>query len=242
MSVSICAYQTGLKPDNSYLAISERSVWRLLEKLEAVHPNLAWYTFRDACGFSPCPASNALTAWLKTHQGDFAPVAGIDLRTAKKMVFDLDPGSQLIGDMMIVDDTPSFSRFLFDEMKKNGAAIGVGRYDEARLIYTSANFKPGGHPLAEGRTVHLGIDLFLEPGSPVYAPLDAVVDSFRNNASSRDYGPTIILKHIVDGGGREFFTLYGHLSADSLKGLFVGKRILKGERIASIGAYPENGD
>lgn len=242
MSVSICAYQTGLKPDNSYLAISERPVWRLLEKLEAVHPNLAWYTFRDACGFSPCPASNAITAWLKTHQGDFAPVAGIDLKTAKKMVFDLGLGSKLVGDMRIVDDTPSFSRFLFDEMKKSGAAIGVGRYDEARLIYTSANFRPGGHPLAEGRTVHLGIDLFLEPGSPVYSPLDAVVDSFRNNASSRDYGPTLILKHIVDGGGREFFTLYGHLSANSLEGLFVGKHILKGERIASIGAYPENGD
>jgi len=242
MSVSICAYQTGLKPENAYLAISERAAWRLLEKIEDTHSNFARYVFRNACGLPPSPASNALAAWLKTHQGDFAGVAGVDLRNAKKLVFDLSLASPLVEDMRIVDNTPAFSELIFKELKKSGASVGIGRYNEARLIYTSERFKPAGNPLAEGRTVHIGIDLFREPGAPVYSPLDGIVHSFRNNAAPQDYGPTIVLKHSVDNGRLEFFSLYGHLSADSLAGLFKGKAILRGERLGSVGAFPENGD
>jgi murein DD-endopeptidase MepM/ murein hydrolase activator NlpD len=39
-----------------------------------------------------------------------------------------------------------------------------------------------------------------------------------------------------------FFTLYGHLSLGSLEGLHEGGRIQAGERFASIGPHPENGD
>src|SRR6185503_21331685 len=38
-----------------------------------------------------------------------------------------------------------------------------------------------------------------------------------------------------------FFTLYGHLSEKSLEGLYPGKPINRGDRIASIGAPPTNG-
>jgi 4-aminobutyrate aminotransferase-like enzyme len=81
----------------------------------------------------------------------------------------------------------------------------------------------------------------MEPGSPVFAPLDGVVHSFRNNDAPLDYGPTIILQHTVDNGETAFFTLYGHLSAASLDGLYEGMPIKRGARLGSIGDYPING-
>ena len=50
----------------------------------------------------------------------------------------------------------------------------------------------------------------------------------------------IILEHAT-GDGVPFFTLYGHLSVDSLTGLRAGRRIAKGERIASLGTPDVNG-
>ncbi|HEY7833217.1 MAG TPA: aminotransferase class III-fold pyridoxal phosphate-dependent enzyme, partial [Ktedonobacterales bacterium] len=81
----------------------------------------------------------------------------------------------------------------------------------------------------------------MEPGSPVYAPLDGVVHSLQNNAAPRDYGPTIILRHTVDAGRLTFYTLYGHLSLDSLDGLREGMVVTRGTEIARIGDEQVNG-
>jgi murein DD-endopeptidase MepM/ murein hydrolase activator NlpD len=70
--------------------------------------------------------------------------------------------------------------------------------------------------------------------------LEALVHSFQNNTAWSDYGPTIILEHSLSN--QRFFTLYGHLSLESLEGLYEGKRIEKGEKIAEFGNYPINGD
>src|SRR5207248_5490218 len=80
-----------------------------------------------------------------------------------------------------------------------------------------------------------------EAGAPVFAPLDGRVYSFRNNAGPLDYGPTIILDHIVADGSLTFFTLYGHLSVDSLDGLSEGMAIKQGTRIARLGDESVNG-
>jgi 4-aminobutyrate aminotransferase-like enzyme len=132
-------------------------------------------------------------------------------------------------------------------MAGKGVEVGIGRYDEARIIYTAESFRPVGRPYAEGRTVHLGIDVFAAAGSPVYAPYDGVVKFAQDNAGRQDYGPTIILEHIAEGAGNDggvitFYTLYGHLSRNSLAGMIPGCPVKKGERIAWIGPFPENGD
>ena len=93
----------------------------------------------------------------------------------------------------------------------------------------------------ERRTVHLGIDLFVEPGAVVRAPLAGVVHTLANNAAPQDYGPLVILRHQSDDG-TPFFTLYGHLSEETLAGLVVGQAVAKGQAIATIGAPPTNGD
>ncbi len=97
-------------------------------------------------------------------------------------------------------------------MQAANSQVGIGRYNEARPIYTSDIFRSEGSDGPEWRTVHLGLDVFVEAGTPVLAPLDGVVHSFRNNSSHLDYGPTIILQHTVAEQQLTFFTLYGHLS------------------------------
>ncbi|MFT4075799.1 MAG: peptidoglycan DD-metalloendopeptidase family protein [Asticcacaulis sp.] len=115
----------------------------------------------------------------------------------------------------------------------------VGGYDEERAIYSGPVFEaPAG---GEARTVHLAIDLFEAAGAPVFAPLAGVVHSFQDNANPKDYGPTIILEHAVTSQ-LTFYTLYGHLSRESLEGLSIGQPVAAGARIATLGAAAVNGD
>jgi 4-aminobutyrate aminotransferase-like enzyme len=89
--------------------------------------------------------------------------------------------------------------------------------------------------------VHLAHDLFLEPGSPVYAPIAGRVRSVRDNAARFDYGPTVILEH-TPADGPVFHTLYGHLSRASVAHLRDGDAVARGQKIGEIGPPPENGD
>jgi 4-aminobutyrate aminotransferase-like enzyme len=77
----------------------------------------------------------------------------------------------------------------------------------------------------------------------VRAPLDGVVHALANNSQPLDYGPVVILRHSFDSvaGPAEFFTLYGHLSTQTLGQLRVGQQIARGEKFAEIGATHENG-
>jgi 4-aminobutyrate aminotransferase-like enzyme len=125
-------------------------------------------------------------------------------------------------------------------MKRAGIRIGVGRYDEARPLYTSALFGGSNYPAEERRTIHLGIDLFVEPGTALRAPLDGVVHILANNTAPQDYGPLVILRHKT-GDGEEFFTLYGHLTRDTLNKLRAGQHVARGEEFARVGTASENG-
>jgi 4-aminobutyrate aminotransferase-like enzyme/Ser/Thr protein kinase RdoA (MazF antagonist) len=244
MSVAICAHQTSLRSDNAYLAISNDAIWELLGRLRDVPPRYALARFRRACGFPASPQTPRTEAWLKAWSGEFAPLMGAPLSPDRTAVLDLGVGSMLIDTPRTAEDTAAFSRLLFGEMARRGAIFGLGRYDEPRLMYASDAFRPAGRPLAEGRTVHLGVDVFAEPGTPLYAPLDGTVASVGRNDGPKDYGPTVILEHRAEDadGSFSFFTLYGHLSAASLDGLETGRTVRKGERLASIGPFPENGD
>jgi 4-aminobutyrate aminotransferase-like enzyme len=164
-----------------------------------------------------------------------------DLRREPVVVLDLGVGSTFLGADPRSAETTPLTRTIFDEMERAGVAVGVGPYDETRAFYTAPQFSGGARPTDEHRTVHLGIDLFVAPGTPVHAPLDGTVHLAVNNAARLDYGPLVILRHQTDAG-EEFFTLYGHLSEETLAGLQVGQRVARGERFAWVGAPPTNGD
>lgn len=244
LSVSICAYQKQQNPENRYLTISEKPVWDLLDRLHSVHEDFALYTLRHACGLEPNPHTGKITNWLRDHQNQIGQVTPFDLKTGRKTVFDFGIGSRLFTDPGLAADPRALSALLFGEMKRNDTYVGIGRYNENRLVYTSPLFQSGNNELAETRTLHLGIDLIVKPGTAVSAPLDGTVHSFRNNTDKLDYGPTIILEHLVDGSAENptvFYTLYGHLSRKSLAGLRKGKPVKKGEPLATVGNFPTNG-
>lgn len=135
-------------------------------------------------------------------------------------------------------DTAAFTDYVFAKLQTAGARVGVGGYNEHRTIYRRSNHFNISE--AEPREIHLGIDLWAAAGTPVFAPLRGVVHSFQDNANFGDYGPTIILEHDTTNG--VLYSLYGHLTRASLLGLYEGKVIEAGEKLAEIGPYPENGD
>jgi len=136
-----------------------------------------------------------------------------------------------------LSETFVFSEYVSEKLLSGNTFTGIGGYAENRVIYKNRK-----HFSSEqnSRSIHLGTDIWTDAGETVYAPLNGKVHSFAFNNQYGDYGPTIILYHELKE--IEFFTLYGHLSLQSLDGLYEGKSIASGEQFASIGTYPENGD
>jgi len=243
VSVVNSAQRASVKPDDSYVTVSERPAFEAMERLAQIHPRLAHYTFREACELEAVPQSESVRKWLIGNGRTAASVLDLDLRTAPSLVFDFSVGSTLLGADPAVADPAVATERIFAEMKRACAGVGVGRYDEARAIYTAAQFGEGS-AVDERRTIHLGIDLHVPAGTAIRAPLDAVVHSFANNTTALDYGPVVILGHSFlnfRGETEEFFTLYGHLSVKTLDGLRVGQKIARGERFAEVGVTAENG-
>ena len=235
VSVTNSAYMSGVHGGDWYVTVSENSAWGALKKLAAVHPRFAHYSLRSACDLPPVPQAGAIAGYLRS-----APCEPI-IAPAPSIVFDLSFGSLLLGADPRHHETAPLTETLFARMRAAGAAIGIGRYNEARPLYTVPAFSSGPHPTDEHRTIHIGLDLFAEPGTPVYAPLAGYVHAFANNAARLDYGPVIILRHATPEG-TPFYTLYGHLRVDSIEELILDQPIAAGQQIAAIGSPPTNGD
>lgn len=137
-----------------------------------------------------------------------------------------------------VSDSEKLSNYINSFLAKNKALVAYGGYKEARNLYKrSSSFNS--NDLNE-RFIHLGIDLWTLAYTPIQAPIKGRVHSFNNNAGIGNYGPTIILQHTIKK--QKFYTLYGHLTKDSLENLKVGEPIDEGEMFGAIGNYPNNGD
>jgi 4-aminobutyrate aminotransferase-like enzyme/Ser/Thr protein kinase RdoA (MazF antagonist) len=240
VSLVNAAVQRATVPGNAYLTVSEVPAWEALERLAALPPRLARYVLRDACGFAAVPTAPTVVQWLTDHPGELGPVVTADL-VRDAAVLDLSVGSAAIANPRAVAGAAAFTRTIATALAEAGRTVAVGRYDEPRLVYTSEAFRAEGNDGPEWRTVHIGLDLFLPPGTPVQAPLGGAVHSFRDNAAPGDYGPTVILRHSVDGGQLTFYTLYGHLDRDSLAWLRPGLPVAPGTVIGRIGDASVNG-
>jgi 4-aminobutyrate aminotransferase-like enzyme/Ser/Thr protein kinase RdoA (MazF antagonist) len=240
VSVTNSAHRKTLMPDDAYVTVSEGPAWEALGRLAEIHPRFAHYSFRAACGFPPLPRGEAVERWLRANAGAAESILDVDLRTVPSIVSDLSVGSAFLGADPSAAEPNALTGRIFQEMKRAGVNVGVGRYDEARILYTSPLFGESGDLTHERRTIHLGIDLFVEPGTPLRAPLDGMVEITANNTATLDYGPMVILRHET-GAGEEFFTLYGHLTRDTLSGLKAGQRVARGQMFARVGSAQENG-
>ncbi|MFY0715081.1 peptidoglycan DD-metalloendopeptidase family protein [Seonamhaeicola sp. NFXS20] len=129
------------------------------------------------------------------------------------------------------------SQFIKHNILQQKGKVAFGGYLEERNIYKRSNHFSNA---IQERNIHLGTDLWSEAKTSVLTPLDAKVHSFKNNTNFGDYGPTIILEHTIDDA--VFYTLYGHLSLESIENLKVGQIFKQGEQIAALGDETVNGN
>lgn len=135
-------------------------------------------------------------------------------------------------------DSADFEKYIESYLIVNNSKVAYGGYNEERNLYKrSTIFKD---EETEERNIHIGLDLWIKAGTPILAALDGTVHSFNFNAGFGDYGPTIILEHQIEN--YTFYTLYGHLSLDSLENIAVGAGFKKGQQIGSLGVSAVNGD
>jgi len=240
VSVVNSARRRSLVPNDPYVTVSEAAAWRALEHLAKIHPRLAHYVFRSACGLSAVPQSGSVQNWLAQKVGSAAPVIPQSLSQNNCLVLDLSVSGTLLGADPAAASESSLTRKLREVLDTAKSPVAVGRYNEIRPLYSAPQFGSSENPTDERRTVHLGIDLFVESGTVISAPFEATVHALADNAQPFDYGPVVILKHQGDGD-TEFFTLYGHLSRASLTSLRIGQELRSGEKFASVGAATENG-
>ena len=240
VSVTNSADRKKVKPGDAYVTVSEEPAWHALEQLAKIHPRFAHYTLRAACGSTPVPKAEKIERSIEEDGKAAASVLDVDVWTEARLVFDLGVSSLLLGADPGASETPALTEAIFGEMKRAGVRVGVGRYNEARPLYRSARFGSVDNPVGERRTIHLGMDLFVEPGTAVRAPLEGEVHLLANNRAPQDYGPLVILRHHTSDR-EEFFTLYGHLAGKTLGGLKVGQRISRGEEVGRVGTCEENG-
>ena len=241
ISVTNSAISKKENPENEYLLISERPAWDLLEKLRAIPPALAHFTFRHVCGLEPCPRNKIYRSWLESTKEKFAGIVDFDLNSEAALSLDLAVDSLELGNNNEFNTPSNFKRKINSMLNNADAKIGIGGYGEIRPFYTTDAFQVNGNNGPKWRTVHLGIDIWMPAATPVFAPLGGKVHSFQNNEGDCNYGPTIILEHTVNSE-LTFYTLYGHLSLESLDGLEVGMEIKKGQQIATFGDISVNGN
>ncbi len=93
--------------------------------------------------------------------------------------------------------------------------------------------------VTEKRFIHLGLDVIVELGTSLHAPLDATVAESGYESGEGNYGGYVLLKH--EGPAFEsFYSFYGHLCKDRLPA--AGKTVPAGAAFAEIGDFHENGN
>lgn len=182
------------------------------------------------------PAAHSTTSWADAL--DTLPAASplpFALDARRCLPLDLRDGSGTLG---AIDpaDTVAFGAAVDRARRAAGADYAAGGYAEDRGLYRRSPVFDDGED--DRRTLHLGIDLWLDAGTSVHAVLGGRLHSLQDNARFGDYGPTLILEHEVEG--LRFHTLYGHLARRTLSGLRAGQAIATGERLGWLGTPEEN--
>jgi 4-aminobutyrate aminotransferase-like enzyme/Ser/Thr protein kinase RdoA (MazF antagonist) len=226
-------------PENEYLQISDRMAWDLLLKWKSIHPSFAHYNFRAACGYTAHPQEKVITDFIKVN-----PVGADELFKNKKVInfqpMDLSVSSTFF-DSLESNTDAAFEKRVNQILAEEPSTILVGGYKEPRTVYTTDNFKQITNDGFCYRTLHLGVDFWSKAGEEIFVPYDGEIVTLCNNNYYKDYGPLIIVKHAIDGD-TFFYTLYGHLSLESLDAHYIGKKIKKGEYLASLGDSQVNGN
>jgi hypothetical protein len=139
-----------------------------------------------------------------------------------------------IFDTIDVRDQKGFQKLL-DDMMKDKYTWGVSSYLENREIVLS----PCPQMVEEKRFYHLGLDVIVPLGTPLYAPLDSRVKESGYEAGEGNYGAHVLLMH-ESSDFETFYSFYGHLNKEKLPAL--GTKFAAGEVFSYIGDFYENGN
>lgn len=236
ISVTKSAINKEKEPDNHYLQISDQSAWKLLKKWRNVHQNFAKYVFKSACNFTPCQHLNTFKEYAVQKNIHLSNLINLD-ENALVQTIDLSIDSPFIGHYSNYENDHIVS--MIDKQVQDNNIL-VGGYGESRPLYITDAFQVKTNTGYENRTIHMGLDVWAKAGVKVYAIEEGIVHSVFNNDHPKDYGPTIILKHEING--LIFFTLYGHLSKSCLNNLKPGQRLSIGDEVGEVGSFEENGN
>ncbi len=235
-SVCISSHRAKAFPDNDYLLVSQAPAFRLLKVLDSTNPAFLAAFAREAAGLPAVPSHDRITAWLASE----------DCRPHSLFDFSLDRSGRYLLSMRAnapgiehASDPEAYWNWLKARLEESGARFAIGLYGEERDVYGGDQFSTPGSP--ERRSQHLGLDIFVPDGTPLYAPISGRVLSVVDNAVANDYGPTVILEHEAGAGGPHFWTLYGHLSRETLNCVSPGMTIEAGQKIGFIGEPSVNG-
>ncbi|MDX1471121.1 MAG: peptidoglycan DD-metalloendopeptidase family protein, partial [Flavobacteriaceae bacterium] len=239
ISVTKSAINKNEEPDNEYLLISEKSAWDLLYRWKKVSLDFAHYCFRHACGFTPHPKEYKFQNWAKSQKfeiQDIIPRAG----TNEVLQLDLSVGSTFTGHEKEIADLELFDFKINRLQKEHPNKILAGGYCEPRVLYTSSAYEKHGNSGSEHRTVHVGIDFWYPAGTEITALEDGVVVTSTNDSGDKEYGGLVILKHQLEDF--HFYSLYAHNTPESATQHKIGDHVKKGQKIAELGNFPENGN
>ncbi|MTI08871.1 aminotransferase class III-fold pyridoxal phosphate-dependent enzyme [Curvivirga aplysinae] len=238
VSVTNSAIMKQERPDDPYVVISEKPAWDFLRLARQIDPKWIEAHIRVACGYSPLKESQAISEWLVANKDKFHPMMKCDL--SKAGVIDLSPNGAGIAVPQNPFDLKEGEIEKAIQQQVGDVEIVMGRYAEPRLIYTEPAFQDTDYSGCDKRTVHMGVDVMVPPGTELFAPCDAVVADVDIRSDHLDYGGVLLLKHTIDTG-ETFYALYGHLAHNVKELVKVGDKVKPGQKIAEIGDESENG-
>lgn len=229
-SVSMAAYQQSLDPKNKYISITEKDAWKCLFKLKDIDSSFTHYLFRNACNFEPHPASRELVSFLKDIQEQIHPILNEELSEKNYLVFDLSVGSLELSSFEEMTNKKEVIAYIYRCLKQSKKEVGICRHNEARLYYTKSQTNTFNTP-----TIHLGIDLFLNPKTSIYVPIEGILVNIIQDKHSSKQNYTLILEHRFGSSNRRFYTLYKNLDEKTVENYESGKQFLKGELLGFTG-------
>ena len=238
ISVTKSAINKTKEPGNKYLLISEKSAWELLNKWHNISSEFATYSFRNSCGYSSHPNYEKFKSWALKQS---IPISNLfpSVKKTKLNNIDLSVSTKFI-ESSEVGNLEIFQYKIERLQEKFPDKILAGGYLEPRAIYTTDEYGKSGNSGNENRTIHIGLDFWLPPKTPVHSIFDGEVVMATNDAGDKEYGGLVVLKHKAKDFN--FYTLYGHNSVKSATIHSVGNKIKKGDKISELGNYPENGN
>ncbi|HEU4825881.1 MAG TPA: aminotransferase class III-fold pyridoxal phosphate-dependent enzyme, partial [Dongiaceae bacterium] len=238
-SVTLSASRRDRVKDNAYLNVSEAPAWAMLERLRAMDPALATGILRHACGFEAAPGARAVIGWIGNNRSSLRPVLDRAPALSSKAIVPFGDPDHAIAKASAARRPEEADRLWRAIAAKDGTELGIGPWGEERPVYASDAFRSLFDP-DRRRTVHLGLDLFAPAGSNVRTPLDGTVVDLYETEVPLDYGHAVLLRHQPEGPA--FYSLWGHLSAQTVRDRKVGEQLRAGEVIGQLGDTHENGD